>query len=145
MLLTNFSFGKKKKRILYNTLSPFLPKFEALISCLILQIKFSKKMCLEHDQRLISYLSMLRDIEMRIKRVQPAEQNLAALHDLRQQAEVSEAGPGLAGVRQSFPFPLPSLLWEIHLRFYQAFITNLIPPADPSPFSSLPRQQPELG
>ncbi|KAF2979921.1 hypothetical protein EK904_006605 [Melospiza melodia maxima] len=50
-------------------------------------IKFSKKMCLEHDQRLISYLSMLRDIEMRIKRVQPAEQNLAALHDLRQQAE----------------------------------------------------------
>ncbi|XP_053854696.1 microtubule-actin cross-linking factor 1 isoform X3 [Vidua macroura] len=51
------------------------------------QIKFSKKMCLEHDQRLISYLSMLRDIEMRIKRVQPAEQNLAALHDLRQQAE----------------------------------------------------------
>uniref|UniRef100_H0YSU6 Microtubule actin crosslinking factor 1 n=1 Tax=Taeniopygia guttata TaxID=59729 RepID=H0YSU6_TAEGU len=76
-----------------NTLSPFLPTFEALISCLIVQIKFSKKMCLEHDQRLISYLSMLRDIEMRIKRVQPAEQNLAALHDLRQQAEVSEAGP----------------------------------------------------
>uniref|UniRef100_A0A674HI94 Microtubule actin crosslinking factor 1 n=1 Tax=Taeniopygia guttata TaxID=59729 RepID=A0A674HI94_TAEGU len=70
-----------------NTLSPFLPTFEALISCLIVQIKFSKKMCLEHDQRLISYLSMLRDIEMRIKRVQPAEQNLAALHDLRQQAE----------------------------------------------------------
>ncbi|XP_032565807.1 microtubule-actin cross-linking factor 1 isoform X5 [Chiroxiphia lanceolata] len=51
------------------------------------QIKFSKKMCLEHDEKLISYLSMLRDIEMRIKRVQPAEQNLAALHDLLQQAE----------------------------------------------------------
>ncbi|NWV09767.1 MACF1 factor, partial [Ptilonorhynchus violaceus] len=51
------------------------------------QIKFSKKMCLEHDERLVSYLSMLRDIEMRIKRVQPAEQNLAALQDLRQQAE----------------------------------------------------------
>ncbi|NWW77013.1 MACF1 factor, partial [Climacteris rufus] len=51
------------------------------------QIKFSKKMCLEHDERLVSYLSMLRDIEMRIKRVQPAEQNLAALHDLRHQAE----------------------------------------------------------
>lgn len=67
-----------------------------MISCLILQIKFSKKMCLEHDQRLISYLSMLRDIEMRIKRVQPAEQNLAALHDLRQQAEVSESGPGFS-------------------------------------------------
>ncbi|NWZ28539.1 MACF1 factor, partial [Asarcornis scutulata] len=51
------------------------------------QIKFSKKMCLEHDEKLISYLSMLRDIEMRIKRVQPAEQNLAALQDLLQQAE----------------------------------------------------------
>ncbi|XP_017692018.1 PREDICTED: microtubule-actin cross-linking factor 1 isoform X2 [Lepidothrix coronata] len=51
------------------------------------KIKFSKKMCLEHDEKLISYLSMLRDIEMRIKRVQPAEQNLAALHDLLQQAE----------------------------------------------------------
>ncbi|NXF11772.1 MACF1 factor, partial [Smithornis capensis] len=51
------------------------------------QIKFSKKMCLEHDEKLISYLSMLRDIEMRIKRVQPVEQNLAALHDLLQQAE----------------------------------------------------------
>ncbi|KAI1231178.1 hypothetical protein IHE44_0008113 [Lamprotornis superbus] len=55
------------------------------------QIKFSKKMCLEHDQRLISYLSMLRDIEMRIKRVQPAEQNLAALNNLRQQAEALSA------------------------------------------------------
>uniref|UniRef100_A0A8B9NUF1 Microtubule actin crosslinking factor 1 n=1 Tax=Accipiter nisus TaxID=211598 RepID=A0A8B9NUF1_9AVES len=59
-----------------------------------------KKMCLEHDEKLVSYLSMLRDIEMRIKRVQPAEQNLAALHDLLQQAEVREAGQGLAGVRQ---------------------------------------------
>uniref|UniRef100_A0A8B9S2Q1 Microtubule actin crosslinking factor 1 n=1 Tax=Accipiter nisus TaxID=211598 RepID=A0A8B9S2Q1_9AVES len=47
----------------------------------------AKKMCLEHDEKLVSYLSMLRDIEMRIKRVQPAEQNLAALHDLLQQAE----------------------------------------------------------
>uniref|UniRef100_A0A663FJE4 Microtubule actin crosslinking factor 1 n=1 Tax=Aquila chrysaetos chrysaetos TaxID=223781 RepID=A0A663FJE4_AQUCH len=46
----------------------------------------AKKMCLEHDEKLVSYLSMLRDIEMRIKRVQPAEQNLAALHDLLQQA-----------------------------------------------------------
>ncbi|NXN97313.1 MACF1 factor, partial [Rhinopomastus cyanomelas] len=51
------------------------------------QIKFSKKMCLEHDEKLISYLSMLRDIEMRIKRVQPAEQSLAALNELLQQAE----------------------------------------------------------
>ncbi|XP_021231062.1 microtubule-actin cross-linking factor 1 isoform X4 [Numida meleagris] len=51
------------------------------------QIKFSKKMCLEHDEKLISYLSMLRDIEMRIKRVQPTEQNLDALQTLLQQAE----------------------------------------------------------
>lgn len=109
---------KKKKRILYNTLSPFLPKFEALISCLILQIKFSKKMCLEHDQRLISYLSMLRDIEMRIKRVQPAEQNLAALHDLRQQAEVSEAG--LVSDRAS-----PSLSPPCSGRFISGFIRLL--------------------
>ncbi|NWI83340.1 MACF1 factor, partial [Dryoscopus gambensis] len=64
------------------------------------QIKFSKKMCLEHDQRLISYLSMLRDIEMRIKRVQPAEQNLAALHELRQQAEA------LGAELQELSFPV---------------------------------------
>ncbi|NWZ87029.1 MACF1 factor, partial [Poecile atricapillus] len=64
------------------------------------QIKFSKKMCLEHDQRLVSYLSMLRDIEMRIKRVQPAEQNLAALHDLRQQAEA------LGAELQELSFPV---------------------------------------
>uniref|UniRef100_A0A663FKP8 Microtubule actin crosslinking factor 1 n=1 Tax=Aquila chrysaetos chrysaetos TaxID=223781 RepID=A0A663FKP8_AQUCH len=54
------------------------------------QDRTSKKMCLEHDEKLVSYLSMLRDIEMRIKRVQPAEQNLAALHDLLQQVEVRE-------------------------------------------------------
>ncbi|NXA69735.1 MACF1 factor, partial [Mohoua ochrocephala] len=64
------------------------------------QIKFSKKMCLEHDQRLISYLSMLRDIEMRIKRVQPAEQNLAALHELRQQVEA------LGAELQELSFPV---------------------------------------
>ncbi|NWV16640.1 MACF1 factor, partial [Origma solitaria] len=64
------------------------------------QIKFSKKMCLEHDERLISYLSMLRDIEMRIKRVQPAEQNLAALHELRQQAEA------LGAELQELSFPV---------------------------------------
>jgi len=61
---------------------------------------FSKKMCLEHDEKLVSYLSMLRDVEMRIKRVQPAEQNLAALRDLLQHAEVSQAAPGWAGVGQ---------------------------------------------
>uniref|UniRef100_A0A8C3VA46 Microtubule actin crosslinking factor 1 n=1 Tax=Catharus ustulatus TaxID=91951 RepID=A0A8C3VA46_CATUS len=84
----------------YDTATEKPPKFEALISCLTLQIKFSKKMCLEHDQRLISYLSMLRDIEMRIKRVQPAEQNLAALHDLRQQAEA------LGSELQELSFPV---------------------------------------
>ncbi|NXJ76894.1 MACF1 factor, partial [Trogon melanurus] len=64
------------------------------------QILFSKKMCLEHDEKLVSYLSMLRDIEMRIKRVQPAEQNLAALHDLLQQAEA------LGAELQELSFPV---------------------------------------
>lgn len=86
--------------MIYNPLFSFMSKFEVLFYCLILQIMFSKKMCLEHDEKLISYLSMLRDIEMRIKRVQPVEQNLAALRDLLQQAEVSEAGPGSASIRQ---------------------------------------------
>ncbi|NXY77095.1 MACF1 factor, partial [Glareola pratincola] len=64
------------------------------------QIMFSKKMCLEHDEKLISYLSMLRDIEMRIKRVQPAEQSLAALRDLLQQAEA------LGAELQELSFPV---------------------------------------
>ncbi|KAM6314025.1 microtubule-actin cross-linking factor 1-like isoform 4-T5 [Podargus strigoides] len=64
------------------------------------QIMFSKKMCLEHDEKLVSYLSMLRDIEMRIKRVQPAEQNLAALQDLLQQAEA------LGAELQELSFPV---------------------------------------
>ncbi|NWY57952.1 MACF1 factor, partial [Chionis minor] len=64
------------------------------------QIMFSKKKCLEHDEKLISYLSMLRDIEMRIKRVQPAEQNLAALHDLLRQAEA------LGAELQELSFPV---------------------------------------
>ncbi|NWS52743.1 MACF1 factor, partial [Chunga burmeisteri] len=64
------------------------------------QIMFSKKMCLEHDEKLISYLSMLRDIEMRIKRVQPVEQNLGALHDLLQQAEA------LGAELQELSFPV---------------------------------------
>ncbi|XP_048681717.2 microtubule-actin cross-linking factor 1 isoform X14 [Caretta caretta] len=49
---------------------------------------FSKQLCLEHDEKLVSYLSMLRDIEMKIKQVQPAELNLEALQDLLHQAEV---------------------------------------------------------
>ncbi|KAM6239688.1 microtubule-actin cross-linking factor 1 isoform 3-T3 [Porphyrio hochstetteri] len=55
------------------------------------QVAFSKKRCLEHDEKLVSYLSMLRNIEMRIKQVQPAEQNLAVLNDLLQQAEALDA------------------------------------------------------
>ncbi|XP_061870317.1 microtubule-actin cross-linking factor 1 isoform X1 [Colius striatus] len=64
------------------------------------QIMFSKKMCLEHDEKLISYLSMLRDIEMRIQRVQPGEQNLAALQDLQQQAQA------LGAELQELSFPV---------------------------------------
>ncbi|NXW60197.1 MACF1 factor, partial [Eurystomus gularis] len=64
------------------------------------QIMFSKKMCLEHDEKLISYLSMLRDIEMRIKRVQPAEQSLAALRELLRQAEA------LGAELQELSFPV---------------------------------------
>ncbi|NXS63538.1 MACF1 factor, partial [Brachypteracias leptosomus] len=64
------------------------------------QIMFSKKMCLEHDEKLISYLSMLRDIEMRIKHVQPAEQDLAALRELLQQGEA------LGAELQELSFPV---------------------------------------
>ncbi|XP_074790593.1 microtubule-actin cross-linking factor 1 isoform X2 [Natator depressus] len=52
------------------------------------KIVFSKQLCLEHDEKLVSYLSVLRDIEMKIKQVQPAELNLEALQDLLHQAEV---------------------------------------------------------
>ncbi|XP_010014318.1 PREDICTED: microtubule-actin cross-linking factor 1-like, partial [Nestor notabilis] len=66
------------------------------------EIMFSKKMCLEHDEKLVSYLSMLRDVEMRIKRVQPAGQkrSLAALHELLQQAEA------LGAELQELSFPV---------------------------------------
>ncbi|NXX38340.1 MACF1 factor, partial [Tricholaema leucomelas] len=64
------------------------------------QIVFSKKMCLEHDEKLISYLSMLRDIEMRIKRVQPVGQDSAALQDLLHQAEA------LGAELQELSFPV---------------------------------------
>ncbi|KAM6045371.1 microtubule-actin cross-linking factor 1-like isoform 2-T2 [Chlamydotis macqueenii] len=64
------------------------------------QIMFSKKRCLEHDEKLISYLSMLRDIEMRIKRVQPAEQSLAVLQDRLRQAEA------LGAELQELSFPV---------------------------------------
>uniref|UniRef100_A0A8C6J2N1 Uncharacterized protein n=1 Tax=Melopsittacus undulatus TaxID=13146 RepID=A0A8C6J2N1_MELUD len=92
----NGFFLWKKRRILCFLLS----KFQVLLCCLLLQIMFSKKMCLEHDEKLISYLSMLRDVEMRIKRVQPAEQSLAALHELLQQAEA------LGAELQELSFPV---------------------------------------
>uniref|UniRef100_A0A8C3SUU0 Microtubule actin crosslinking factor 1 n=1 Tax=Chelydra serpentina TaxID=8475 RepID=A0A8C3SUU0_CHESE len=50
--------------------------------------KIPQALCLEHDEKLVSYLSMLRDIEMKIKQVQPAELNLEVLQNLLHQAEV---------------------------------------------------------
>ncbi|XP_038613929.1 microtubule-actin cross-linking factor 1 isoform X1 [Tachyglossus aculeatus] len=48
---------------------------------------YSRQLCLEHDEQLVSYLSRLRDIEMRAKQIQPAELNVAQLQDLLRQAE----------------------------------------------------------
>ncbi|KAB1269108.1 Microtubule-actin cross-linking factor 1; isoforms 1/2/3/5 [Camelus dromedarius] len=49
---------------------------------------FNRQLCLEHDEKLVSYLSVLRDIEMRTKQIQPVELNLAELQDLWCQAKV---------------------------------------------------------
>ncbi|XP_026964809.1 microtubule-actin cross-linking factor 1 isoform X4 [Sagmatias obliquidens] len=49
---------------------------------------FNRQLCLEHDEKLVSYLSLLRDIEMRTKQIQPLELNLAELQDLLCQAKV---------------------------------------------------------
>lgn len=49
---------------------------------------FTRQLCLEHDEKLVSYLSLLRDIEMRTKQIQPLELNLAELQDLLCQAKV---------------------------------------------------------
>ncbi|XP_023618542.1 microtubule-actin cross-linking factor 1 isoform X6 [Myotis lucifugus] len=49
---------------------------------------FNRRLCLEHDEKLVSYLSLLRDIEMRTKQIQPVERSLAELQDLRCQAKV---------------------------------------------------------
>uniref|UniRef100_A0A8D1QAX9 Microtubule-actin cross-linking factor 1 n=1 Tax=Sus scrofa TaxID=9823 RepID=A0A8D1QAX9_PIG len=48
---------------------------------------FNRQLCLEHDEKLVSYLSLLRDIEMRTKQIQPLELNLAELQDLLCQAK----------------------------------------------------------
>jgi hypothetical protein len=50
---------------------------------------FTRRLCLEHDEKLVSYLSLLRDIEMRTKQIQPLELNVAELQDLLGQAKVS--------------------------------------------------------
>ncbi|KAL0604712.1 LOW QUALITY PROTEIN: Microtubule-actin cross-linking factor 1, isoforms 1/2/3/5 [Plecturocebus cupreus] len=49
---------------------------------------FTRQLCLEHDEKLVSYLSLLRDIEMRTKQIQPLELNLAELQDLLCQAKL---------------------------------------------------------
>jgi hypothetical protein len=49
---------------------------------------FNRQLCLEHDEKLVSYLSLLRDIEMRTKQIQPLEFNLVELQDLLCQAKV---------------------------------------------------------
>ncbi|KAB0404951.1 hypothetical protein E2I00_002352, partial [Balaenoptera physalus] len=49
---------------------------------------FNRQLCLEHDEKLVSYLSLLRDIEMKTKQIQPLELNLAELQDLLCQAKV---------------------------------------------------------
>ncbi|XP_067390069.1 microtubule-actin cross-linking factor 1 isoform X4 [Emydura macquarii macquarii] len=72
---------------------------------------FSKQVCLEHDEKLVSYLSMLRDIEMRIKQVQPAELNLEALQDLLHQAEVLDME--LKDLSSSMNQELESVKWIV--------------------------------
>lgn len=56
--------------------------------CRATQNVFTRRLCLEHDEKLVSYLSLLRDIEMRAKQIQPLELNVAGLQDLLCQAEV---------------------------------------------------------
>ncbi|XP_056651159.1 microtubule-actin cross-linking factor 1 isoform X5 [Monodelphis domestica] len=49
---------------------------------------YSRRLCLEHDEQLVSYLSLLRNIEMRTKQICPAELSLAELQDQLRQAKV---------------------------------------------------------
>ncbi|XP_075460611.1 microtubule-actin cross-linking factor 1 isoform X5 [Ascaphus truei] len=48
----------------------------------------SKQTCLEHEEKLVSYLSMLRDIEVRLGPPQPVLQGAAGLHEQLRQAEM---------------------------------------------------------
>lgn len=59
---------------------------------------FNRRLCLEHDEKLVSYLSLLRDIEMRTKQIQPVERSLKELQDLLCQAKV-----GSRSLRSSRP------------------------------------------
>lgn len=56
--------------------------------CRATQNVFTRRLCLEHDEKLVSYLSLLRDIEMRTKQIQPLGLNMAELQDLLCQAKV---------------------------------------------------------
>ncbi|XP_066494280.1 microtubule-actin cross-linking factor 1 isoform X1 [Tiliqua scincoides] len=49
--------------------------------------KCSKQLCLDYDEKLVAYLSQVRDIEMRVQRVPLVDLNFATLQDLLQQAE----------------------------------------------------------
>ncbi|XP_074073694.1 microtubule-actin cross-linking factor 1 isoform X3 [Macrotis lagotis] len=49
---------------------------------------YSRQLCLEHDEQLVSYLSLLRNIEMRTKQICPVEMSLAELQDQLLQAKV---------------------------------------------------------
>ncbi|XP_072466054.1 microtubule-actin cross-linking factor 1 isoform X4 [Notamacropus eugenii] len=49
---------------------------------------YSRRLCLEHDEQLVSYLSLLRNIEMRTKQICSAELSLAGLQDQLRQAKI---------------------------------------------------------
>ncbi|XP_077787990.1 microtubule-actin cross-linking factor 1 isoform X5 [Podarcis muralis] len=51
----------------------------------------SKQLCLSYDEKLVVLLSRVRDIEMRIQRVQVADLSSAALRELLRQAEALDA------------------------------------------------------
>ncbi|XP_078423163.1 microtubule-actin cross-linking factor 1-like isoform X1 [Cetorhinus maximus] len=42
---------------------------------------YSKQQCLEHDENLVTYLSLVLDVEVRLKQQQPAGTNLAMLYE----------------------------------------------------------------
>ncbi|XP_067862599.1 microtubule-actin cross-linking factor 1 isoform X4 [Heptranchias perlo] len=42
---------------------------------------YSKQQCLEHDENLVTYLSLVLDVEVRLKQQQPVGTNLATLHE----------------------------------------------------------------